>query len=150
MPSCGDAGILGAIPGVIGTLQATLALRFLLGLGEPAGKITYLDLLEFSTRTLTLPRDPACPVCGDNPSIHDVSAIESGCDSSPIPRKMDSMFPEISPRELKERLDRGDDFVLLDVREPHEFAFAQIPGAVLIPLGTLPTRANELDPVPQR
>lgn len=143
VPSCSEAGVLGVLPGLIGTLQATETLKLLTGIGLPlVGRLLLLDALTLRFRELRLPRNPGCAACGDTPTIHrltDPPEVQCGVGDMSIMREM-------TPTELKAKLDRGDDFVLIDVREPNEFALCQIPSARLIPLGTLPQHLAELDP----
>lgn len=132
IPNCAEGGVLGVLPGLLGTIQATEALKVLLGVGTPLiGRLLLLDALTMETRTLDIGRDPSCPVCGENPSITTLS---------PMPPTV----PEITVREYKQRLDAGDTPFLLDVREPDEYEGANIDGA-LIPLGELPGRIGEIE-----
>lgn len=134
VPSCNEAGVLGVLPGIIGSLQAMETIKLLLGIGEvPLGKLTCYDALRSSFRTLTLRRDPACKLCGDHPSIDSIrnpETLASTCCA------MNSDLPAISAEELKRRLDSGFEGLLVDVREPDEYAAASIPGSRLIPLGS--------------
>ena len=139
VPSCAEGGVLGVVPAFFGTLQATEALKVLLGAGEPlVGRLLVADLLQATFRTLRVDRDPACPVCGDRPSILSLSDSAAACGPA-----MPSI-PEMTVQELKARRDAGDDPFVLDVREPSEYAAANIDGA-LIPLGELPERVGELE-----
>lgn len=133
VPSCNEAGVLGVLPGIIGSIQAMETIKILLGIGEiPLGKLTCYDALRSSFRTLTLRRDPACKLCGDAPTIHSVHNPETlSSDSCAM------SIPEISAEELKQRLALGFDGLLIDVREPDEYEAANIPGSRLIPLGTI-------------
>jgi adenylyltransferase/sulfurtransferase len=142
VPSCAEAGVLGVLPGVIGTMQAIEALKFILGIGRPlSGRLMLYDALEQSWRTLKVKRNPSCPVCGDHPTITAPIDYEAFCGLKEKPMSM----PEISVQDLKAKLDKKEKFVLLDVREPHEHEIAKIPGSTLIPLGKLPERFDELD-----
>lgn len=147
-PSCAEAGVLGVLPGIIGCIQANEALKLLLGIGEPlAGRLLLFDALAMRFRDLNIRKRADCPVCGENPTIRELIDYEEFCNAGAKPNTtMQTTIPEITPRELKEKLDRGDTFKLIDVREPAEYAIAKIPGATLIPLGTLPSHINELDP----
>ncbi|MFC7336166.1 molybdopterin-synthase adenylyltransferase MoeB [Haloferula chungangensis] len=142
-PSCAEAGVLGVLPGIIGSLQAMEAIKLLLGIGEvPLGKLTCYDALRTSFRPLRLARDPKCRLCGDAPSLHSHDNPET---RSSITCSM-SDFPSISVSELAEKLSSNPSTVLIDVREPAEYAEAAIPGSTLIPLGEL---ADRLDEVPR-
>lgn len=140
-PSCAEAGVLGVLPGIIGSLQAMEAIKLLLGIGEaPLGKLVCYDALRTSFRALRLARDPKCRLCGDEPSIHshDNSETRSSttCNMSDI--------PSITVSELAEKLNSNPATVLIDVREPDEHAQAAIPGSKLIPLGELANRVDEI------
>lgn len=134
VPSCNEAGVLGVLPGVIGSIQAMETIKLLLGIGEiPLGKLTCYDALRSSFRALTLRRDPACKLCGDHPTIHSVRNFETlASDSCAM-----NNIPEISVEELKRRLAHDFNGLLIDVREPDEYEAANIPGSRLIPLGTV-------------
>ena len=143
VPSCAEGGVLGVLPGVIGTMQAIETIKLLLGIGKPlVGRLMLYDALEQSWRTLKVKRNPACPVCGDNPTIKAPIDYEAFCG---LKEKPANMIPEISVEELKAKLDKKESFVLLDVREQHEYDIARIPGSKLIPLGELDKRVQELD-----
>jgi adenylyltransferase/sulfurtransferase len=141
VPSCAEGGVLGVLPGVIGTIQATEAIKLILGAGEPLiGRLLLYDAFTMRFRELKLRRDPACPVCGDNPTVKTLIDYDQFCGIAPAAGPV----PEITVGELKERLDRGDRPFILDVREPNEFQICRIPGSTLIPLGELPKRLAEL------
>jgi molybdopterin/thiamine biosynthesis adenylyltransferase/rhodanese-related sulfurtransferase len=141
VPSCAEAGVLGVLPGIIGTIQATEALKLILGIGEPlVGRFLVYDALKMRFRELKLPKDPDCPVCGVRPAITTLRESAASCDAR------SSAGPECSVRNLKARVDAGRAPVILDVREPSEAAICSLPGARLIPLGELPRRLGELDP----
>ena len=143
VPSCAEAGVLGVLPGIVGTMQATEALKLILGVGEPLiGRLVHLDALKMKFREFNLRRDPECPVCGDHPTITEPIDYEMFCQGAP---DLTVAVPEIQVRELQERMESGRPFTLLDVREPFEFEMARIEGANLIPLGELPRRVGELD-----
>jgi len=150
VPSCAEGGVLGVLPGVIGTIQATETLKLLLGSGEARkiraepliGRLLLFDALKMTFRELRLKKDPNCPACGDHPTITRLIDYEAFCGVG-APEESATGF-EISPVELKLRLDRGDDIVIVDVREPHEYEIVDM-GGVLIPLNDLPKRVNELD-----
>ncbi len=143
VPSCAEGGVLGVLPGVIGTMQAVEALKLLLGVGRPlVGRLMLYDALEQSWRTLKVKKNPACPVCGDKPTVTAPIDYEAFCG---LKEKTMPTHPEITVVELKSKLDKNEKFILIDVREPHEHQIAKIPGAKLIPLGELPGRVAELD-----
>ena len=146
VPSCAEGGVLGILPGVIGLIQATETVKLILGSGEPlVGRLLLYDALAMRFRELKLRRNPECPVCGDHPTIHELIDYQQFCG---VPNQAHEPTPaegEIDPVEVKAKIDRGDPFVLIDVREPHEYQICRIPYARLIPLGDLPKRVNELD-----
>jgi adenylyltransferase/sulfurtransferase len=143
VPSCAEGGVLGVLPGVIGTMQAIETIKLLLGIGRPlVGRLMLYDALDQSWRTLKVSKNPDCPVCGKNPTITAPIDYEAFCG---LKEKPASMIPEIDVTELKAKLDKKENFILLDVREPHEYEIAKIPGSKLIPLGELPQRMGELD-----
>src|SRR6202007_1005445 len=146
VPSCAEGGVLGVLPGIVGALQAMETIKLIIGIGEPlAGRLLLFDGLSMRFRELRLRRNPTCPVCGDHPTIHELVDYEEFCGirgEEFVP--VTTGIPEITPRELKARLDRGDDLFILDVREPHEYQICNLQGH-LIPLGELPKRASELD-----
>ena len=152
VPSCAEGGVLGILPGVIGTLQATEAIKILLGIGEPLiGRLMIYDALAMRFRELKLRRDPACPVCGDNPTITEPIDYEEFCGvpahdrtTSTSNSTNNSMANgEITVEELARMRQSGEPHTLIDVREPAEFAVANI-GGTLIPLGELDKRAGEI------
>ncbi len=146
VPSCAEGGVLGILPGIIGLVQATEAVKLILGVGEPlVGRLMLYDALAMRFRELKLRRNPECPVCGDHPTIHELIDYQQFCGVAPQPATT-PMGNDIDPTEVKAKLDRGDRFTLVDVREPHEYQIGNIPQAKLIPLGDLKTRVNELDP----
>ena len=149
VPSCAEGGVLGILPGVVGTLQATEAVKLILGAGEPlVGRFLLFDALKLRFRELTVRKDPDCPVCGDRPTVTELIDYEQFCGVAPAAAAPAEANPAAAGaatvEELKTRIDRADPFVLLDVREPREFEICRIPGSVLIPLGELPTRLSEL------
>jgi len=143
VPSCAEGGVLGVLPGVVGALQATEALKLLLGIGRSlAGRLLLYDALALSFREIAVPRDPACPLCGDRPSITDLVDYDVLCGAgAPILPE----GAEMTPAGVRAWQEKGDAFQLLDVREPAEAAIAAIQGSVLVPLGSLPARLHEVD-----
>jgi adenylyltransferase/sulfurtransferase len=144
VPSCAEGGVLGILPGVVGGIQATEALKILLGIGEPlVGRLLLYDALGMRFEELKLRRDPKCPLCGENPTIKELQDYAAFCG---VGRGEEvEAVEEIAAAELKRRIDHGEALEVIDVREPHEFAIAKIPGTRLIPLGTLNEHLHELD-----
>jgi adenylyltransferase/sulfurtransferase len=144
VPSCAEGGVLGVLPGVIGALQGVETLKVLLGIGEPLiGRLLRFDALSLSFRELELRKDPDCPLCGDHPTIRELVDYEALCGLEP--EAEEASGDEIGARELEALRLQDPDLQIIDVREPHEWAIARIEGSRLIPLGTLPGRAGELD-----
>src|ERR1035437_2236776 len=146
VPSCAEGGVLGVLPGIIGAIQAMETIKLILGSGDPlVGRLLLFDALAMRFRELKLHKNPACPLCGEHRTITKLIDYEEFCgirgEEAP---PMTNGIPEITPKELKARLDRGDDIFILDVREPHEFQICNLQGK-LIPLGELPRRVSELD-----
>jgi adenylyltransferase/sulfurtransferase len=142
IPNCAEGGVLGVLPGIIGTIQATEAIKLLTGIGEPLiGRFLVYDALKMRFRELKLRRDPDCPVCGDRPTITELRELEGYCAPGAAPETSDDM----KVGELKALIDSGKRPVILDVREPSEFEICHIDGATLIPLRQLPGRLAELD-----
>jgi molybdopterin/thiamine biosynthesis adenylyltransferase/rhodanese-related sulfurtransferase len=146
VPSCAEGGVLGVLPGIVGTIQAAETLKLIIGKGEPLiGRLLLFDALAMRFRELKLRKNPECPVCGENPTLTKLIDYAEFCgirgEEAPMPT---TTVPEITPVELKARLDKGDDVYILDVREPHEYQICNIDGH-LIPLGELSRRVNELD-----
>jgi molybdopterin/thiamine biosynthesis adenylyltransferase/rhodanese-related sulfurtransferase/molybdopterin converting factor small subunit len=152
VPSCAEGGVLGVLPGIIGVIQATEAIKLLTGIGEPLiGRFLIYDALRMRFRELKLQKDPDCPVCGTHPTVTKLIDYDQFCGIHPPAEEtsvvtMSSSPTEISAVELKQRLDRGDQLKLVDVREPNEYQINRIPGTVLIPLGEVPRRYGELNP----
>jgi adenylyltransferase/sulfurtransferase len=137
--------VLGVLPGIIGVIQATEAIKLVLGAGTPLiGRLLLYDALSMNFRQLKLRRDPECPVCGDAPTIRELIDYDAFCGVTPH-QPATSTVPSISVRDLKDRFDRNEDVYLIDVREPNEYEICRIPGSKLIPLGQLANRADELD-----
>jgi len=152
VPSCAEGGVLGVLPGIVGCLQANEAVKLILGIGEPlVGRLLLFDALGMRFRELKLRKDPACPICGPNPTVTALIDYDQFCGigaANDASADAKDTFPmdEITATELKAKIDRGDAFTLLDVREPFEYEIARIPGATLIPLGTVAARVSELNP----
>jgi len=152
VPSCAEGGVLGVLPGIIGVIQATEAIKLMLGIGEPLiGRFLIYDALKMKFRELKLRKDSECPVCGTNPTVTKLIDYEQFCGIRPEPQAAASGATtvsewEITPVELKQKLDAGEKPFILDVREPNEYQINKIPGSTLIPLGELPRRYQELDP----
>jgi sulfur-carrier protein adenylyltransferase/sulfurtransferase len=158
VPSCAEGGVLGVLPGVIGSLQALEAIKLITGAGEPMiGRLLLFDALELSWRELRLRRNPECPVCGDAPTVTELIDYEVFCGLPPEASPTDEstaavaageMPFEIGVVELKKRLDRGEAIDLVDVREPFEWRIANLEpyGARMIPMHDLTDRLDELDP----
>jgi molybdopterin/thiamine biosynthesis adenylyltransferase/rhodanese-related sulfurtransferase len=146
VPSCAEGGVLGILPGLIGMVQATEAVKLILGTGEPlVGRLMLYDALAMRFRELKLRRNPECPVCGDHPTITELIDYHQFCGVPQTQPAEQAVEGDIDPVEVKQKMDRGDNFVLIDVREPHEYQICKIPFAKLIPLGDLPKRVNELN-----
>ena len=148
VPSSAEGGVFGVLPGTIGALQATEALKLLLGIGEPLiGKLLLFDALEMSFEELRLKKNPGCRVCSENPEVTELIDYEAFCGVPGHDREEDLLASEfeIEPLELASRMANGDRLRLIDVREPHELSISRIEGAELIPLGSLASRMHELD-----
>lgn len=152
VPSCAEGGVLGILPGTIGLIQATEAVKLILGIGEPLiGRLLLYDALAMRFRELKLRKNPECPVCGEHPTITKLIDYHQFC-GVPQPGAQQPAQEtkvnegDIDVIELKQKLDRGDNFTLIDVREPHEYRICNIPGARLIPLGEFPQHVGEFDP----
>jgi molybdopterin/thiamine biosynthesis adenylyltransferase/rhodanese-related sulfurtransferase len=146
VPSCAEGGVLGVLPGIVGCIQAMEVIKLILGVGDPLiGRLLLFDALGMKFRELKLRKNPDCPVCGTHPTVTKLIDYVQFCgirgEEAPAQQ---TAVPDITPRELKTRLDRGDDLYVLDVREPHEYQICNI-GGHLIPLGDLPKRVSELD-----
>jgi len=153
VPSCAEGGVLGILPGTIGLIQATETVKLILGIGEPlVGRLLLYDALGMRFRELKLRKNPECPICGDHRTItklidyHQFCGVPQPNEAPAAAQETKVNEGEIDVKEVKEKLDRGDNFVLIDVREPHEHQICNIPAAKLIPLGTVAQRLNELDP----
>jgi len=147
VPSCAEGGVLGVLPGIMGCIQAMETIKLILGRGELLiGRLLLFDALGMKFRELKLRKNPDCPICGTHRSITKLIDYEQFCgirgeEHTP----MQIGIPEITPAEVKKKMDAHEPFVLIDVREPHEYQICRIPGSKLIPLGEVPKRMNELD-----
>lgn len=147
VPSCAEGGVLGVLPGVIGLIQATEAVKIILGKGRTlSGRLMLYDAMDMRFREVNLQRDPACPACGENPVIHEVVAYEQFCGLPPTEAVEEEVLDEhdITPVQLKAMLDENPDLFVLDVREPFELEICRIDGSWEIPLGQLPQRYAEV------
>ncbi len=148
VPSCAEGGVLGVLPGVVGTIQATEAVKLIMGAGEPlVGRFLVYDALRMRFRELKLRKDPDCPVCGDAPTVTELIDYEQFCGvtpAAPAPEPAAGGADDATVEQLKARIDRGDGVFVLDVREPQEYRICSIPGSTLIPLGDLSSRLHEL------
>ena len=146
VPSCAEGGVLGILPGIIGTIQANEVVKLIIGIGEPlVGRLLLIDALKMKFKELKLRKNPDCPVCGQHRTITKLIDYEAFCGVQPgwDSYTREQKF-EITVDELKKRLDHKDDIFILDVREPQEYQIANLNG-LLIPLNDLPKRINELD-----
>jgi sulfur-carrier protein adenylyltransferase/sulfurtransferase len=150
VPSCAEGGVLGVLPGIIGVVQATETIKLITGIGEPLiGRFMIYDALKMRFRELKLRKDPECPVCGTHPTVTKLIDYEQFCGIRPEPTQAQLAEAgvhdwEITPVELKKKLDAGETPFILDVREPNEYQINRIQGSTLIPLGELPRRYQEL------
>ncbi len=150
VPSCAEGGVLGILPGIVGVMQATEAIKIIIGKGEPLiGRLILFNAMEMRFREVKIQRDKDCPVCGEKPTIKDLidydlfCGIGRGEEATP---ETEQQLEEVSVSELKKILDtRKEDVLVLDVREQEEYDIVHLSGSKLIPLGTLPSRVNELD-----
>jgi adenylyltransferase/sulfurtransferase len=148
VPSCAEGGVLGVLPGLIGVIQATEVLKLILGKGDSlVGRLLLVDALHMRFRELKLRRNPDCPVCGDHSTVTKLIDYQQFCGivpEKPEEKKVMNGIPQVSVKELKTRLDNGDDLLILDVREPFEYQIANI-GGQLIPMNDVPARLGEID-----
>jgi molybdopterin/thiamine biosynthesis adenylyltransferase/rhodanese-related sulfurtransferase/molybdopterin converting factor small subunit len=144
VPSCAEGGVLGVLPGIIGSIQALETIKWIIGAGDSlVGRLVLFDALKLRFRELKLRKDPDCPICGEKPTIRELIDYEAFCGIGAAPVYQG---PEVLVEELKDEWEaKGDDLVVVDVREPHEWEIAHLEGSRLIPLGQLPERINELD-----
>jgi adenylyltransferase/sulfurtransferase len=140
-PSCAEAGVLGVLPGIIAMIQATETIKLVTGVGEPIiGRLVQYDALEMSFTEFRLRKDPKCPVCGEHPTVTALIDYEGFCGLG----REEAPVSELTPAQVQALRERGESFLLLDVREPQEFDTARIEGSTLIPLGALEKRVGEL------
>jgi adenylyltransferase/sulfurtransferase len=146
VPSCEEGGVLGVLPGIVGTLQAAETIKLILGAGEPlVGRLLVLDVLAMRFRELALTKDAACPLCGERPTVRSLIDYDAFCGAKAPKHSKEPMTMELSATELKAELASGVKIVLVDVREPWEFELCRIEGSVPVPMGELPDRLEELD-----
>jgi adenylyltransferase/sulfurtransferase len=146
VPSCAEGGVLGILPGIIGLIQATEAIKLILGKGSTLiGRFLQYDSLAMKFLELKIHRDPECPICGENPTITELIDYEQFCGITPVQEKeeKENMIPQMNVTDLKTKLDNGDDFLLLDVREQNEYDIVNIPGAKLLPLSIFQAKWEE-------
>ena len=147
VPSCAEGGVLGILPGLIGVIQATEVIKLILGKGDPLiGRLLLLDALGMRFRELKLRKNPECPVCGKNPTLTKLIDYEQFCGiipETPQEKNMKNGIPQLSVKDYKSRIDKGEELFLLDVREPYEYQIAQI-GGTLIPQNDVPNRLAEI------
>jgi sulfur-carrier protein adenylyltransferase/sulfurtransferase len=145
VPSCAEGGVLGVLCASVGSIQVTEAIKVLTGIGDPlVGRLMIYDALEMSYRSVKVRKDPECPLCGKNPTITELIDYEAFCGTVSDEAQEAAAGSTITAAELKALMDSGDDFLLVDVREPAEWEIVRIPGAVLIPKGDLPGKLAEL------
>lgn len=147
VPSCSEAGVLGVLPGILGTIQATEVIKLILQNGNPLiGRLLTYDALEMSFNEISLQRNPDCPVCGDHPTITEPIDYEDFCRSHAEPEDSAAAIepPTLQPKELKKSIEAGADFILLDVRDPYELDICKLPGVLHIPMAEVGSRLNEL------
>jgi len=147
VPSCAEGGVLGVLPGIIGTIQATEAIKLVTGKGEPLiGRLLLFNALKMEFREVALRRNPDCPVCGDKPTITELIDYEQFCGLGRGEEgKGEATAYDLSPQDVRELLEKDPNVVVLDVREPHEYEIVHLERATLIPLAELHLRTNELD-----
>ena len=146
VPSCAEGGVLGVLPGIIGSIQALETIKLILGRGQTLiGRLLLFDALSLKFREVKLRKNPDCPVCGTHPTVTKLIDYEQFCGIRGEEHVPETTVPEITAREVKKMMDERKPFVLIDVREPHEFQICRIAGSTLIPLGDVPKRMNELN-----
>jgi len=147
VPSCAEGGVLGVLPGIVGCIQAMETIKLIIGQGQTLiGRLLVFDALGVKFRELKLRKNPDCPACGTHPTITRLIDYEQFCGiRGEEHTSVMTGIPELTPREVKKMMDENQPFVLIDVREPHEFQICRIPGSTLIPLGEVAKRMHELD-----
>ncbi|MBC8088887.1 MAG: ThiF family adenylyltransferase [Phycisphaerae bacterium] len=152
VPTCAEDGVLGVLPGLVGLHQSTEVIKWIATMGRPlVGRLLMMELLDHSTREVAIAKDPNCRSCGPNAGTTSAEETQGASQSprgatSPVESTMPEVAPEVDVARVAERMRAGDEFVLLDVREPWEFELAQLPNAKLVPLSTIPSAVDELDP----
>ena len=145
VPSCAEGGVLGVIPGLVGTIQATEAIKLLLGLGDTlVGRLLLIDAMAMSFRTIAIQRDPECPACGTH-ELTELIDYDEFCAGVPAGQSGHNSVHEIQPSQLAQRLERGEKLEIIDVREPYEWQLGHIPGARLVPLDRIADEIPRLD-----
>ena len=146
VPSCAEGGVLGVLPGIVGCFQALETIKLILGNGSPLiGRLLLFDALQMKFRELKLRKNPECPICGTNPTIKELIDYEEFCGIRGEEAVSQITVPEVTATEVKKMMDEKKPFVLIDVREPHEYQICKIPGSKLIPLGEVARRMHELN-----
>jgi len=147
VPNCAEGGVLGVLPGIVGTIQATETIKLILGAPDTlVNRLLLFDAWHMKFREFKLRKDPNCKMCGENATIKELIDYEEFCGLRAQPKEPPATLEEISATELKQKLDRGEELQVIDVREPAEYEIARIGGTKLIPLGQVVARMNEIDP----
>ena len=147
VPSCAEGGVLGVLPGIVGAIQANETIKIILGAPDlMINRLLLFDAWSMKFREFKLRKDPKCPVCGEEPTVKELIDYEQFCGINPGAAPPEPKLEEMTATELNARRLRGERLQIIDVREPHEFEIAKIPGTKLIPLGHVVNRMNEIDP----
>ena len=145
VPSCAEGGVIGILPGIVGLIQANEVIKLVLGVGDSlVGRLLLFDALTMKFREMKLRKDPACPICGDNPTITELIDYEQFCGILPVQESAADLEMEIAVEQVKEMMDAKHTFKLIDVREPSEYGICKIEGATLIPLGDIEAKDTAL------